>query len=46
VDEGVGSAQVDPDIAREQAEQSVQAEHDARLILLEVALASWWRDKG
>ena len=28
VDEGVGRAQVNPDVSREKAEQSIQAEHD------------------
>jgi hypothetical protein len=34
VNKGVGCAQVYPDVSREKAEQSVQAEHDWRLFLL------------
>ena len=37
-DQSVGRAKVDPDVAREEAEQGVQAEHDSRLFLLVVAL--------
>ena len=39
LNQGVGRAQVDPDVSREEAEQGVQAEHDSRLFLLVVALA-------